>query len=58
MEKECIALLVYECVPQLGSSLNATIRIFMEALSCRQDESLAPFPALLPSQEDGGGEGG
>ena len=55
MELVCITLhnLVCECVPQIGSSLNATRRIFMEALSCRQNQSLTPFPTLLLSQEDG-----
>lgn len=29
--------------------------MFMEALSCRHGESLIPFPAPLPSLENGGG---
>lgn len=32
-----------------------SLRDFMEASSCRRDPSLVPFPARLPSPEDGDG---
>ena len=40
----------YVCQP--GSSLNPYYWEFIEASSCRHDQSLNPFSAYLPSLED------
>lgn len=43
-----------KCSPTWKFSEPRPIRILMEASSHRQDRSLTPFSALLPTQENGG----
>lgn len=50
----CITLLVHGSIHQPGNSCDPhTSRICLEVSSCRHDGSFTPFPAFLPSQENG-----
>ena len=49
----CHSLSTSMCSPTCKLSELYTLRIFREASSCRYDVSLTPFPAPLPSLENG-----